>query len=183
MENLLQATRNYLRSNWPAALLPSGQDIKNYIGIQPNGHPPANCGAYYVALDDGGVSTGNARNYLREEFTILVTITKRIGHHARDRYDAIYTETSTGLRSIERPIIRLIHGVQDIRVAANTLASTPHADYGDIYQMPLWYAGRSAMRFEGGDWVGSSSNHDQAFAVRTLRFTGGLRVQALDIME
>lgn len=153
----------------------------NFCAIQPDGHPAANCGEFYIALDEGGVSS-DAKHFLRELYTIEVTISRRTGRHARDRWDEIYRSESRSLTALERPIIRAIHSNNALRIAANVLAGVPSAGEGDYFQLPLFYTGRTKTRPVDGSWCFAEPDA-ASFLVRTLSFTGGLRVQDLDVMH
>ncbi len=179
MENLLIAARNHLRANMT---IPSGQgDARSYIGLQPEGRPPAMMGEWYIALDEASVSNKGS-DHLDEQFAIEVVITKRTGKQPRDRFEGLYTEVATGLRALERQVIRLLHCNQDVRQLANSMASLPSATGGDAYNRPLFYRGRGRTEFHGAEWIGAASG-DHAFAVRRLPFVGGDRIQDLDIMQ
>lgn len=170
---LLQAARDKLRTVAPLSA--------KLCDLQPLGRPPNSMGEYYVSLDEGRIQAGE-KTHLREVFTINVWITKRTGQHPKDRWSEIYLKNTTGLDALERKVIVALHGNQAVRVAANTLASTPGVNTGDIFQHPLWYTGRGATAPAGAEWNGGEAESD-TFLVRLLQFTGGLRVQALDIMH
>lgn len=180
MAGLVVATRNHLRTQLQA-LIPGGTEAaaKSYIGIQPEGRVPANVAHFYIAVDEARVTSGD-REFLKETFALEVTISFPTGRHAKDRYDAIYAENGATLDLWERRVITNIHGNQTLRIAANTLIGAPHVDNGDSYVLPLWYVGRSRTRLEAADWSGE--NNDSSWMVRVLPFTGGNRIQALDIM-
>lgn len=180
IEYLLEAARNQLRSN---LTLPGGASkAANYIDIQPDGHPPASMGEWYVSLDEIGVNTpGIEQEYLQEVFSIAIWITKRTGKHAPDRRYSLYSEAVNGLRAIERQCIKFLHNVHAVRIAANTLGSLPGASTGDSFIQPLWYAGRGKTIYAGPEWVGKGEGDSDTFAVRQLRFVGGLRIQAPDV--
>lgn len=180
IELLLQAAEAALQAGM-TSVMPAGAVAKNYIGIQPQCRPPRAVGQWYVSLDDGGV-TCNSKPHLQEEYTLDVCITVNSGYVARDRSKDVYQAATKSLSVIERAVIRLLHNVHTIRTAANTLGGLPHASYGDAFQQPLWYRGRGPTRFEDGTWNGCEPDAF-AFAVRDLRFTGGLRTQANDIQH
>lgn len=184
IEYLLLAARNELRTQM-ASSAPGSANINSYIGIQPEGHPPANCGEFYIALDEESVQS-TEKTSLREVYSISVYITKRTGKYSADHWDAIYTDATNGLRALERKVIQYIHGSHTIRIAANTLGGFPASGTGDIFQQPLWYLGRPKTRFVGGpaagEWDGSGSDGG-AYAIRMLRFSGAVRVQARDVMH
>jgi hypothetical protein len=173
IELLLQATRDRIRCQLKLA---DGQ-----CDIQPDGHPPARMGEFYISLDEGGIQSAD-KGFLKEVFSIDVFITKRTGVYPKDQYRRIYLDNATGLASLERKIIAAVHGSQELRVAANTLGDLPSTENGDAFQFPLYYMGRSKTRSAGGEWSGSAKEND-CFLVRALRFTGGNRIQALDIMH
>lgn len=170
---LLQAARDRLRT-----VVPLSNDRCN---LQPGGRPPARMGEFYVSLDEGRVQ-GSDRTHLKEIYTINIWITKRTGKYPPDKYAEVYLANAVGLDAIERKIIAALHGVQAVRVAANTLGSLPGAGTGDIFQQPLWYTGRGATAPAGAEWNGGEGENN-TFLVRLLQFTGGLRVQALDVIH
>lgn len=163
---LLVAARNQLRATLP---IPQNNPPQLYVGIQPADAMPAYRGEWYVALDEENVSS-TEKIILREEYTIVVKISKRVNRYAPDRYDQVYTDASPGLDQLERRVIAALHNNQQIRAMANALAGAPGTASGDIFQTPLWYRGR-----------GRTSPGDESLE-RVLSFYGALRVQAVDVM-
>lgn len=155
---------------------------KSYVDVQPDGHPPHSMAEWYVALDEIGVNTpGLEQEYLEEVYTIGAWITKRTGRNAPDRYLEVLKQDNYGLLAIERQVIVLLHNQQDVRAAANTLGGLPdNTGPGDSILQPLWYLGRGKLSFRGSDWLGADG--DESFVVRQLRFGGGKRIQAIDVM-
>ena len=175
MENVLAATRDHLRTQM-------SYDAK-YINIEPGNIPPPWFGEFYITLDDGGVATDTAdRNYLKEIFTVTIEVLRRAGVYPDDVQDTVYTDATIGLRALERAVIQNIHGNHTLRAAINTAAGTPGGSTGDIYQQPLWYAGRQPVRYENAAWNGDRDN-EAAFIVRSLTFIGADRIQAISSMK
>lgn len=176
IEYLLVAARDRLRLT---VSLPGTARPEAYIGLQPEGRPPATMGDFYVALDEAGVQS-TEKVSLRELFAVQVYITKRTGRHAADKFDSLYLELTKGLRDLERQVLTALHNNQTVRAMANALAGVPQESQGDAYLQPLFYTGRSRSQFHGAEWIGTTGDN-HAFIVRILNFSGGLRVQALDI--
>lgn len=172
IELLLQAARDRLRTQLSLTA--------NDCDIQPQGRPPARMGDKYIGLDeDSVVPTG--KGHLKELNTIVVVITKRLTPESKLTYSQAYIKSASGLGAIERTVIAALHGVQAVRVAANTLGGLPHVDNGDAIITPLYYIGRTRSRFETGEWAGCEPGA-ACFMVRELRFQGGMRIQALDVL-
>lgn len=163
---LLIAARDKLRAE---LAIPANQPAQLYVGIQPADAMPAYRGEWYVALDEASITSDDKIN-LREQYGIAVKISKRVSRYAADRYDQIYTDTSPGLDQLERRVIRSLHNSHKLRQMACAVAGVPATEGGDIFQTPLWYRGR-----------GRTTPADEALE-RTLNFTGGLRVQAVDVI-
>lgn len=186
IEYLLVSVRDTLRTALLASM-PGADASKahNYVRVAPGGQPPDKLGAWFIGVDELSVQS-TEKEQLRQAFEIGVWITRRTGQFATGRGDEAYLETTRGLRDLERGVIRAVHNRQAVRVAANTLAGAPAASpVGDIFQTALWYVGRGPTMWRGGDWCASEStseNSDDTFAVRQLRFAGGSRVEALDVI-
>jgi hypothetical protein len=181
---LLQATRDQLQQSMT---FPGGPGkAPFYVEIQPQGRPSFDCGEWYVGLDELRVESRD-RGYLQEAYTIVAVISARTGRFAPDQRGSAYLQHLYGLEMLERQVITTIHGNQNIRIAANANyleIAPPSTAGGDIFTEPLWYTGRVRSEYRGGDWAGDKNpESDQTFLVRTLPFTGGLRIQALDIMQ
>lgn len=151
----------------------------HFIGWQPDGHPPANMGAFYISVDEDG-SQSMEHDKLHEVYAIKVWITKRISHVAPDRKFEAYKETSRGLRDLERRVILAIHNNHTLRAAVNTELGVPHVDVGDACINPMWFKGRPKTQPAGGEW-NLTGNDKDAFLVRLLPFAGGRRIQSLDV--
>jgi hypothetical protein len=183
IEWLLEAARDQLRTNL-VSLVPgaTAAAAKSYIDVQPDGHPPANMGEWYVALDElGATGAGQEQEYLEERYQIGVWITWRTARYAPDRYIDFLKDASRGLRPFTRAVIEYLHGKEAVRTAANTLGGLPDAAIGDAFQQPLWFLGQGKITGKSSDWIGRADGED-TFAVRQLRFAGGLRIQAHDVM-
>jgi hypothetical protein len=179
---LLLATRDVLRTQLAAAQT-NISDINDYVGIQPQGIPPAACGRWYVSLDEGGVQSDNT-NFLRERYTVRVWITWRTGDLPKDRRGKayqIYATNQEGMDSLERQVIGILHANETVRLTADTYVGAPGAG-GDIYTQPLFYQpGRSTTDYRGNDWILGGKDSDSCM-VRQLTFEGADRIQALDVM-
>lgn len=186
IEYWLVAVRNALRTALLASM-PGADAAKafEYVRVAPGGQPPDKCGDWFVGVDELSV-TSTEKESLRQAFEVGVWITKRTGVFSTGRKDEAYLETTRGLRDLERGVLRAIHNRHAVRLAANTLAGAPAASpVGDVFQGALWYTGRGPTMWRGGDWCASEStseNSDDTFAVRLLRFAGGSRVEALDVI-
>lgn len=167
MAAVLKAARDKLRTDLP---IPNGQPPKLYVGIQPNNGLPPSRGQWYVAIDEAGVSS-TEKVSLKEEFTIEVRIVKEAGKYAADRMEQMYLDHSPGLDELERQVIKSLHNNHELRRMMNENAGAPGVNDGDIFQSPIWYRGR-----------GRSTYGDLSLE-RTLSFGGGLRVQAVDVMN
>lgn len=156
---------------------------RNRVDIVPEGTPKPGVGEWFVGLDEAGIrGTGGVNNFLREEFDIDATITRRVGRHAADKRWSIYQGQSIALTPIERAVIKAIHGQHTVRVLANTLGNLPSLEQGDAFDGALYYQGRPRTAYKDGTWAGAEPDA-AAFLVRTLRFSGGWRVQDLDVMQ
>ena len=178
---LLLAVRDVLQTDLAVDFPNSADAIGRYVGIQPGGNPPASAGEWYVAIDEGGI-TSSSRNYLGESYRIRVYISKRTGKYARDQMERAYREDANvqGLEQLERLIIGHLHTSETVRSSANTHAGAPGSG-GDIFQRPLYYQGRSNTVYREGGW-GHASKGNDSWLVRTLDFSGADRIQAADVM-
>lgn len=182
IEFLLMATRDRLRDN---LTFPGGSTHKkDFVRITPMGHPPMNMGDWFVGIDEIEVNSTD-KDKLRQVFSVGVWLTKKIGRFAPDRLDEAYTETTNGMLTVERAIIKNVHNNGLLRIAANTLAfapgGVPAVGVGDSFICPLWYTGRGPTEFKTGEWAGAAEDKLQ-FAVRMLRFSGGNRIEDLDVL-
>lgn len=179
IEFWMEAVRDHLRST---LAFPGGADkAVHYVDIQPNGQPPAAIGDYYIAVDEASIESAD-KTHLKEIFQLEVTITKTIGQFRKDQLSSAYFHHSRGLGPIESSVKVAIHNNQDLRALANFKGGLPSTVNGDQFIQPLWYLGRGRTRFEAGDWAGLEPDK-KAFMVRVLRFGGGIRTQALDVMR
>ncbi len=194
-EPLLEAVRDTIVSSMGLAV--------GECDIQPEGHPPATIGDFYISVDEGAVTQSEKGLIIHEVFGVSVYITLRNGIFPKDRlaeaYDrnqGLFLAGRKSLTWLERGVIRAIHGNEQVRILACTKAgisldamfapvlddraAAPGGDgsAGDIYQLPLYYSGRSKTEVHDAGWVGSSADK-QFFSVRQLSFQGGLRVQSL----
>ena len=173
-----------------AALLEAAQDhlrtelsLSNaQCGVQMDGDPPPAAGEFYLAIDEGGVSSpGGTENWLLEQFTVVVSIMRRTGQYMKDRQGNVLKREATAIKSLEeleRRTIRALHGRHDFRIAYNTSLGAPDESLGEIAVLPLWYRGRGrTYRFQS-----SSEEPAQKFEWlrRDLRFGGLDRKQKLE---
>lgn len=167
MAAVLKAACDKLRQDLP---IPEGKPARLYVDIQPAGSLPPAKSQWFVALDEGGVSS-KEKISLSEEFSIEVTIWKEASRYAPDRLREMYLDNSPGLDALERNVIASLHNVHEVRRMACENAGAPGVVAGDIFQTPLWYQGRGKTRLA-----------DVALE-RTLLFRGCRRVQAVDVMN
>ena len=175
---LIQSVRDVLRTDL-AADFPNLSDITKYVGIQPQGNPPASSGEFYVAIDEGGTSS-DSRNFLRESYRLKIYVSKRTGKYAKDQMERAYRDNAEGLETLERFIIGHLHANETVRGTANSYASAPGAG-GDVFQRPLYYQGRSNTTYREGGW-GHAEKGKDSWLVRILDFSGADRIQATDVM-
>jgi hypothetical protein len=183
---LLQAARDELQQ---VMTFPGGPSrAKQYVEIQPNGRPPFDCGEWYVGLDELRVESVD-QGFLQETFSIVAVVSARTGKFAPDQRGSIYLQHLYGLDTLERQIVVNLHGNQTVRINANAnylninYAEPAPGVTGDAFQTPLYYVGRTASMYVNAvDWTGSTKANE-AFLVRHIPFTGGIRIQSLDIMH
>lgn len=170
MAMALEGTRDYLRNanSWDHTL----------CGIQFEARPPNRAGQFYVALDDGGVSTGpDNTDALTEIYTIEVAVWRRPGHLPRDRegelqkVDDIYLSNIQTLHSLEREIIARLHNNYSLMTAVNAQFSLPTGSMADKFLQPWVYRGRSKVEGMTDD------NGNRTFIGRRLQFRGMKRIQ------
>lgn len=163
-----------------ADIIPGGASkTKFYINWQPDGHPPASMGEFYISVDEDG-SEQKEHDKLHEIYRMKVWITKRTGQYPPDRALEAYKLASRGLRDLERRIVVAIHNNHTLRAAVNTELGVPDASVGDSCVNPMWFPGRGKTTKAGADWIGGNNDNDN-FLVRVLPFAGGRRIQAMDV--
>ena len=178
MAVVLQRVRDHLRS---ALALSADQ-----CGVRVGGHPPASSGELYVAVDELGVEC-TARDHLREVYVVEVALWRRVGQWPDDRAgdallrDDAYLAGALTLDRLERSVIAALHGnYTDIPAAANAAIGAGSPGGGDVFQLALYYAGRT--RTEA--WQDRrQSGSPTAWLGRRLKFAGMNRVQAMDVMQ
>ena len=179
MGYVLQAARNQLRTDYETThpgLVPA-----NWVGIQLRGMPPRRAGDWYVALDEDYIRGKKDQAHIEEVYGVSIYVCRRPDKLPDDfrgqlTYpDDVYLATMLTLEKMERQVLKSIHNNQTMRAAANTLGGFPAADKGDSYQLPLQYDGRGSIQTsdvpDSGMW-----------SCREMKFSGMLRVQALDIL-
>ncbi len=177
MGAILKQVRDFLRSSLPA-------DIAQ-CDVRPGGEPPEVAHEWFISVDELAVRS-NARNCLDETYEIEISLWRRAGCYPQDRQgDALlqddpYSSGLPTLDDIERDVIRLLHGNRTgITAAVNLALGTGETGSGDIFQEPLYYAGRRRTEVRG---TGRRDSQTRWF-VRRLKFTGMRRVQASDVMR
>lgn len=172
------ATVDHLRTELATAgHIPGGATkAKHYIDIQPMGHPPAKMGDFYISIDEAGSQNKLVDTGLNEVFSMAVFVTVRTGKYAPDRYGDLYRNNARTLRKLTRAAAVAIHGNHALRALANTELD----GVGDSFIQPMWLTFIVPTRPAGPDWIGSDQDGDGSL-VRELRFTGGRRIQAMDV--
>ena len=173
MGAILKAARDAIRTQ-------TSKDFK-FVGVMPEGRPPATMGAWFIGIDENRVES-DERTAIVERFAIDVVLTVRTGVIPKDRADEIYLNNLFGLEPLERAVLTALHGQQSVRTAANAiLAANAVANYYAFTQ-PLYYSGRGKSAPRGADWTGEE-NDNATFMTRTLPFIGGLRVQPISNVQ
>ncbi len=173
---ILQVVRDHLQTEMS---LDAGE-----CGIQPGGLPPDGAGELYVAVDELGIRSAS-RNQLHEIYEIEVAIWRRSSNYPTDRQGDVVLRDDPQLAGIltlddlERDVISKLHANHtDIMAVANSAIGAGSPGGGDVFQQPLYFAGRG--RSESLRPGGSKS--PVAWIGRRLKFTGMTRVQATDVM-
>lgn len=170
MGAILKAARDAIRTA-------TSKDFK-FVGVRPEGRPPATTSPWYIGLDENRVDNA-AQTCLKEQFAIDVVITTRTGIAPDDRSDELYLNSLFGLDPLERIVLAALHGTQAVRLAANAfLAAAALANYY-TFITPLYYTGRAKSAPRGPDWIDDETDTESTFMTRTLTFAGGIRPQAL----
>ena len=177
MGAILQQVRDHLRSAMSLGV--------DQCDVRPGGMPTAAAGEFYVAVDELGVQS-TAQSHLREQYEIEVSIWRRTGQYPDDRLsdvvlrDDVYLAGIQTLDDLERSVIKNLHAnYTDITAAANTAIDAGAPGKGDIFQLALYYTGRS--RSEVLDH--NPKENPAPWLGRRLKFTGMIRVQATDVMQ
>lgn len=195
IEHLMEAVRDTIVSEL-------GLDPRE-CDIQPEGHPPATMDQFYISIDEGSIEFPDIGLVFKEKYTVNVFVTLRNGIFPRDRlaeaYDrdrGMYLAGMKSLSLLERQIITAVNGNEALRVLAckklgiseaamfeaDETAPGALGEYGDIFQLPLFYQGRGKTELHGTEWVGGGGK-EQFFSVRTLPFKGATRTQNLSIAK
>lgn len=176
---VLHGVRDYLRQQY------SWDYTK--CGVQKNNVPPANAGAFYIAIDDAGDESGpEDTDALTETVNLEIGVWKRTGGRTDDRLGtlklpddiylaSIYTNTDLE-RMVKIPDGASGHGGlhNNWRLVAfiNTLFGLPSDTLGAGFTGQLTY--RGSGRFEA---ITLPDNTAISFYGRRLRFRGLRRVQ------
>lgn len=177
------ATRTHLRTELVSGgHIPGGAvKAKHYVDIQPGGHPPAAMGEFYIAVDEVGTQQLD-HDKLHEVYRLDVTISKRTGQYAPDKYGDMYAKNARTIRQLERAVIVAIHNNHVLRIAVNAELGAPSEVTGDACINPMWHTGTDKTRPEGPAWCGGNPDSVDAFLVRVVHFGGGRRIQDIDVM-
>ncbi len=179
----LEGTRDYLREHANIRNKPGAENKR--VTIEFNLFPPPMASNWHIALDDGGIETGNqVNNELVEVLTLMVGIWKRPGGVAPDRQGNLMLETDlyqrqvSTIEQLERAIIKTLHENHAVDAYINTKFGLPVAGLGDAFGGRWVYRGRQKMEsvalpdYQGSPvWIG-----------RRLRFTGLKRTQRVSNM-
>lgn len=175
IESLLEATRDHLI----AEIEPLDH---NYVGVRPEGHPPATMADFYISIDEVSVQSADKAS-LKEIYTIAVWLTVRPNVLPDDRQEDFYLANARGLSRWEREVISKIHASYPLMQRANKLLGLDNLFGSGGFTQPLFYQGRRATNFATG-WVPSDSETDKAECmVRMLTFAGGNRLQNLETVN
>ena len=168
-EPLLEAVRDTLVAQ--LGLRPEECDV------QPEGHPPTTMGDFYLSVDEGSVTQSEKGLVISEIYGVSVFVTLRNGIFPKDRlaeaYDrnqGLFLAGRKSLSFLERAAIRALHGNEQVRILACTKAGISldamfgpvvdrgdepggSGEYGDVYQLPLYYSGRGKTEVHDASWV------------------------------
>lgn len=154
--------------------------------IRPGGWPPRAAGEFYVAIDDLGVASA-AREHLEEEYRIEVAIWRRAGQVPDDRLGDLarrgdpYVAALRTLDVLERAVLRALHAnYAQIMAGANAALGAGETGGGDVFQLALYYTGRSRPETHPSR---PSGERPLEWITRRLEFAGMNRVQPLDVMQ
>lgn len=159
----------------------------NECGVQMDGLPALDAGAFFISLDDGGIESGiEGTDVLAETLTMIVGIWRRPEHLTRTQRGQLklphdkYLLGAYTLHEMERQVIvpRLkgFHLNYDFMNGLNSRYNLPHAQNGAAFINPWMYRGRGRMETVNMD-DGSSTGQDW-YGYR-LRFRGLGRLQKL----
>jgi len=177
MGMVLEGVRDYLRTqhSWD----------KTNCGIQFGAVPIVTTSAFYVSLDDDGVTTTDPRNYhLTEEYAIEIGIWRRTGRLPEDYRgqlqlpDDIYIATAKTITDLERMVVGKLHKIEAARTSINTQFELPDATLGAAFNGHLTYVGRS----KNETFAITGQRGTKTFAGRRLRLRGLRRIQRIDSM-
>lgn len=173
MAMLLEGTRDYLREQMPLTA--------HECDVQFQGTPPAVAGQFFIALEDAGLASGpEESHYLKEIYSIEISIWRRPGPLQRDRWGEFefrenkYLGSAKTLEKIERSIIELLHHKPAAMVDLNTRFSLPSEHLGENFSSSLRYRGRGGVLTNV-----LPESPEIAFIGRTLTFSGSMRLQTV----
>ena len=173
MAMLLEGTRDYLREQMPLTA--------HECDVQFQSIPPAVAGQFYVTLDDAGVASGpDGSYYLKEIYSIEISIWRRPGPMQRDNWGQFefrenkYLGSVQTLDKIARKIIELLHHKPAAMTDLNDRFGLPNEHLGENFSTSLRYRGRSGVLTSV-----LPENPEIAFIGRTLTFSGSMRLQSI----
>lgn len=170
IEALLEAARDHL--------IDALKSSRDYVGIRPDGKPPATMGEWYVSIDETGITSGS-RHSLREDYRLSIWVTLRAGLYPGDRLEETYLAQSKRLTGLERSVIKYLHANHDLRTAADQVLSDTDLLGSGGFQLPLYFMARSRTQ-KRADWIlGENPENASPCMVRELTFAGGDRLQDL----
>lgn len=157
-------------------------------GVHMQAHPPATCGQWFIALDDGGIQqvASEKEAWMKERAMFVVAVWRRCGEIPTDKsgdmllWHPIYRDFGNSLEQLERQVLQGIAGDRYVLLSEiRTLTQCDPGKYGDCPSMPPRYLGRGPTEFL--TLPDQQANREQnAFVGRRLRFSGFDRTQSLD---
>ncbi|MBW1953239.1 MAG: hypothetical protein JRI66_09180 [Deltaproteobacteria bacterium] len=150
--------------------------------VMPDGQPLPLCGEQFIAVHGAAWGPGPSpqESAVDEYFGVECTITRRIGHAARDRLsDEFFLRASQGIEATARKLIAaLLKNRYTVMENANKLI--PH-EYGFVEPF-RWSGCDPTPRVVGPEWFFSSEPEGPTGLVFTVRFDNARRVQPFSKM-
>lgn len=176
-ELLCEAVARHLRAHMPGGPLPP-----EVCDVVDEGQPIPMAGQTFLGVWEQGWQAVSGNYDLEEEFTIYVTVTRRIGEYPVDKIgpELIYRHGRQMAKTV-RDVIAAVHRNQKIRAEANLL----DPDIGDTtngFYTELWFKSAQALKTQGPAWFNADTTRD-GYAMcgvsRTLVFGDSRRAQCL----
>jgi len=186
IDALLFAVRDAVRAQ------PFGYNTESLCDIQDDGHPPAACGAFYLAIHEGQ-SRSTARRNLDEYFAFSITLTMRvsvpldrIGNTLlASKLARTWTKGQPSFNARMEQIRGFLHMNWALTVLQNQTPRSANDNIGDwtqgiaIYGFiePAAYTGRDKPELVGGEWFGATPDAQDVGIKCEMRFDGARRMQ------